>query len=130
MKVAAYARYGPPDVVQLIEVEKPVPKDREVLIRVRATTVNSGDWRVRSFEVPAGFKLLSRLFLGFSKPRQAILGTELAGTIEAVGSGVTRVQSGGHVLLLAGSAWAPWVTRSSAHRSPRSSPPRWPSGAP
>jgi NADPH:quinone reductase-like Zn-dependent oxidoreductase len=102
MKVAAYARYGPPDVVQLIEVEKPTPKHGEVLIRVRATTVNSGDWRVRSLEVPAGFKLLSRSFLGFSKPRQSILGTELAGTIEAVGAGVTKFKVGDDVFAFSG----------------------------
>jgi NADPH:quinone reductase-like Zn-dependent oxidoreductase len=102
MKVAAYARYGPPDVVQLIEVEKPTPKHGEVLIRVRATTVNSGDWRVRSLEVPAGFKLLSRAFLGFSKPRQSILGTELAGTIEAVGAGVTKFKVGDDVFAFSG----------------------------
>lgn len=102
MKVAAYERYGPPDVVQLKEVEKPTPRDNEVLIRVRATTVNSGDWRVRSLEVPAGFKLLSRLFLGFSKPRQPILGTELAGTIEAVGAAVTKFKVGDDVFAFSG----------------------------
>jgi NADPH:quinone reductase-like Zn-dependent oxidoreductase len=102
MKVAAYERYGPPDVVQLIEVEKPTPKVGEVLIRVRATTVSSGDWRVRSLDVPAGFKLLSRLFLGYSKPRQPILGTELAGTIEAVGAGVKKFKVGDDVFAFSG----------------------------
>jgi NADPH:quinone reductase-like Zn-dependent oxidoreductase len=102
MKVAAYERYGPPDVVRLIEVEKPTPKDGEVLIRVRATTVSSGDWRVRSLDVPAGFKLLSRLFLGYSKPRQPILGTELAGTIEAVGAGVKKSKAGDDVFAFSG----------------------------
>jgi NADPH:quinone reductase-like Zn-dependent oxidoreductase len=102
MNVATYERYGPPDVVELREVEKPSPKDDEVLIRVRATTVNSGDWRVRSLEVPAGFKLLSRLFLGFWKPRQPILGTELAGTIEAVGAGVTKLEVGDDVFAFSG----------------------------
>jgi NADPH:quinone reductase-like Zn-dependent oxidoreductase len=102
MKVAAYERYGPPDVVRLIEVEKPTPKDGEVLIRVRATTVSSGDWRVRSLEVPAGFELLSRLFLGYSKPRQPILGTELAGSIEAVGAGVKQHKVGDDVFAFSG----------------------------
>lgn len=102
MRVAAYERYGSPDVVQLIEVEKPTPRDGEVLIRVRATTVNSGDWRVRSLDVPDGFRLLSRLFLGYSKPRQPILGTELAGTIEAVGAGVTRFKVGDDVFAFSG----------------------------
>lgn len=102
MKVAAYERYGPPDVVRLMVVEKPTPKHGEVLIRVRATTVSSGDWRVRSLEVPAGFKLLSRLFLGYSKPRQPILGTELAGTIEAVGAGVKKLEVGDDVFAFSG----------------------------
>jgi NADPH:quinone reductase-like Zn-dependent oxidoreductase len=102
MRVAAYERYGPPDVVQLIEVEMPTPRDGEVLIRVRATTVNSGDWRVRSLDVPDGFRLLSRLFLGYSKPRQPILGTELAGTIEAVGAGVTKFKVGDDVFAFSG----------------------------
>lgn len=102
MRVAAYERYGPPDVVQLIEVEKPTPRDGEILIRVRATTVNSGDWRVRSLDVPDGFRLLSRLFLGYSKPRQPILGTELAGTIEAVGAGVTKFKVGDDVFAFSG----------------------------
>ena len=102
MRVAAYERYGSPDVVELIEVEKPTPRDGEVLIRVRATTVNSGDWRVRSLDVPDGFRLLSRLFLGYSKPRQPILGTELAGTIEAVGAGVTRFKVGDDVFAFSG----------------------------
>src|SRR4051812_32074800 len=102
MRVAAYERYGPPDVVQLIEVEKPTPRDGEVLIRVRATTVNSADWRVRSLDVPDGFRLLSRLFFGYSKPRQPILGTELAGTIEAVGAGVTKFKVGDDVFAFSG----------------------------
>jgi len=102
MRVAAYERYGPPDVVQLIEVEKPTPRDGEVLIRVRATTVNSADWRVRSLDVPDGFRLLSRLFFGYWKPRQPILGTELAGTIEAVGAGVTKFKVGDDVFAFSG----------------------------
>jgi NADPH:quinone reductase-like Zn-dependent oxidoreductase len=97
MKVAAYERYGPPDVVRLIEVEKPTPKNGEVLIRVRATTVSSGDWRVRSLEVPAGFELLSRLFLGYSRPRQPIFGTETVLVNGASGAvGVALVQLARH----------------------------------
>lgn len=97
MKAFVAPEYGPPDVLQLREVEKPVPGDKDVLIKVRATTVTSGDWRSRSLDVPTGFKLLSRLFLGVSKPRQPILGTELAGEVEAVGEGVTRFSVGDHV---------------------------------
>src|SRR3990172_7300416 len=81
MKAILYQRYGPPDVLELKEVEKPAPKENEVLIKIHATTVTSGDWRARSLEVPAGFKFLSRLFFGFRKPKRQILGTELAGEV-------------------------------------------------
>ncbi len=92
-----YERYGPPDVLQLKEVEKPTPKDNEVLIKIHATTVTSGDWRVRSLNVPAGFRLMSRLFFGVSKPKQPILGTELAGEIESVGKDVSKFKVGDKV---------------------------------
>src|SRR3990172_96100 len=85
MKAILYQRYGPPDVLELKEVEKPAPKENEVLIKIHATTVTSGDWRARSLEVPAGFKFLSRLFFGLRKPKRQILGTELAGKIEEIG---------------------------------------------
>lgn len=90
MRAVVYERYGPPDVLELKEVAKPAPKDNEVLIKVHATTVTSGDWRARSLNVPPGFGLMSRLFFGISKPRQPVLGTELAGEIELVGTNVTR----------------------------------------
>jgi NADPH:quinone reductase-like Zn-dependent oxidoreductase len=98
MRAAVYERYGSPDVIELREVEKPAPKDDEVLIKLRATTVNSGDSRVRSLNVPRGFGLLSRLALGISKPRQSILGTELAGTVEAIGNNVRRFKVGDAVV--------------------------------
>src|SRR5688572_26606279 len=64
MKAATYSRYGAPDMVTVKEVEKPSPKDKEVLIRIHATTVTSGDWRVRSLILPKGFGLLGRLIFG------------------------------------------------------------------
>ena len=79
MKAIVCTKYGPPDVLQLKEVAKPIPKDNEILIRIYATTVHRGDSRIRSFTVPAGEWLFARMFLGFRKPRRAILGFELAG---------------------------------------------------
>ena len=72
MKAITYHRYGAPDVVALAEVAKPVPKDNEVLIRIRATTVTTGDWRARSLNLPRGFGLMGRLVFGVFGPRQPI----------------------------------------------------------
>lgn len=101
MKAIVYERYGPPEVLRLKEVEKPVPKDNEVRIRVEATTVTSADSRMRSLNVPAGFGFIMRLALGVRKPRQPILGTELAGEIEALGKGVSKFRVGDCVVALA-----------------------------
>ncbi|TVT57685.1 MAG: NAD(P)-dependent alcohol dehydrogenase [Azoarcus sp. PHD] len=97
MKAVVYERYGPPEVLQCKEVEKPSPKDNEVLIKIHATTVTSGDWRVRSLNVPAGFGLITRLVFGVSKPRQPILGSELAGIVESVGKDVRNFKIGDEV---------------------------------
>jgi NADPH:quinone reductase-like Zn-dependent oxidoreductase len=97
MKAVVYERYGPPEVLQLKEVEKPTPRDNEVLVKVHATTVTSGDWRVRSLNVPVGFKLIMRLVFGVSRPKQPILGTELAGVIESVGKNVSKFKVGDSV---------------------------------
>lgn len=88
MKAVVYERYGPPEVLRFAEVAKPTPKANEVLIRIHATTVTSGDRRVRCLDVPAGFGLIVRLALGISKPRRPVLGSELAGVVEAVGKDV------------------------------------------
>lgn len=102
MKAAVYDRYGPPEVVALREVAKPVPKAHEVLIKIHATTVTSGDWRVRSLNMPTGFGFFARLAFGLTKPRQRILGTEAAGEIEALGSGVTKFSVGDQVFAFSG----------------------------
>lgn len=102
MRAMTYHRYGGPDVVSLAEVPKPSPKANEVLIRILATTVTSGDWRARSLEMPAGFGFLGRLVFGFRRPRQPILGTELAGIVEAVGQAVTRFRPGDEVIAFPG----------------------------
>jgi NADPH:quinone reductase-like Zn-dependent oxidoreductase len=94
MKAILYSRYGSPDVLEMKEIPKPSPKDGEVLIKVHVTTVTSGDWRMRTLNVPKGFGLISRLALGISKPRQPILGVELSGEIEAIGKAVTKFKVG------------------------------------
>lgn len=94
MKAVVYTRYGPPDVLRIVELPKPAPADNEVLIKVHATTVTVGDTRMRSFTVPPAQWLFARLYLGIFKPRRTILGMELAGVIEATGKHVTRFQPG------------------------------------
>lgn len=95
MKAIVWTRYGPPDVLQLQEVEKPSPKENEVLIRVHAATVTLGDCELRRMEGPILFALIFRLYIGLFKPKRiTILGQELAGEIEAVGKEVTRFKKG------------------------------------
>ena len=94
MKAILCTKYGPPDVLQLTEVETPTPKDNEVLIRIYATTVTAGDCEVRSARYPPLFQLLMRIGFGFRGPRKKIIGQELAGDIEAVGNDVTLFRKG------------------------------------
>jgi NADPH:quinone reductase-like Zn-dependent oxidoreductase len=102
MKAIACTKYGSPDVLQIQELPKPVPKDNEILIKIRATTVTSGDWRVRSLNMPAGFGWMARLVLGISKPRQPILGSELAGDVVAIGNTVRTFKVGDPVFAFSG----------------------------
>ncbi|NCJ08756.1 zinc-binding dehydrogenase [Synechococcales cyanobacterium C] len=104
MKAVVYTKYGAPDVLQIKEVAKPTPKDNEVLIKIHATTVTSGDWRVRSLQMPVGFGLMARPIFGLFRPRQPILGTELAGVIEAVGKDVQKFKIGDPVFAFSGAA--------------------------
>lgn len=97
MKAAVYSHYGPPEVLHLAEVAKPVPRPDEVLIRVHATTVSVADCRCRAFRVPRSFWLPARLSLGVWGPRRRILGAELSGEIAEVGSSVTRFAKGDRV---------------------------------
>jgi len=103
MKAIVWTKYGPPDVLELREVEKPTPKDNEVLIRIYATTVTAGDCELRGLKFPIYLNLPMRLWRGFLKPREnSILGTELAGEIEAVGKDVKRLKEGDQVFGSAG----------------------------
>ncbi len=95
MKAILHTKYGPPDELQLKEVEKPVPRDNEVLIKIHATTVTTSDCNVRNFTfVPKLFQLPARLMFGVFKPRISILGVDLAGEIEAAGKDVKRFKAG------------------------------------
>jgi NADPH:quinone reductase-like Zn-dependent oxidoreductase len=94
LKAIVATKFGPPEVLKLAEVEKPTPKDNELLIKVHATTVTAGDIRMRTLNVPPLFWLPARLTLGFTKPKHPIYGMELAGDVEAVGKDVTRFKVG------------------------------------
>ena len=102
MKAIVLTRYGSPDVLQLVDVATLIPRNNEVLIKIHATTVTSGDCRVRSLKMPTGFGLVSRLAFGVFRPRQPILGTELAGEIVSVGPDVTRFKIGDQVFAMSG----------------------------
>jgi NADPH:quinone reductase-like Zn-dependent oxidoreductase len=97
MKAIVCTKYGPPEVLRLVEVEKPVPKDNEVLIKIFATTVTAGDVRIRGFVVPLLFWIPFRFALGIRRPKRFILGVEMAGEIESVGKDVTQFKAGDQV---------------------------------
>ncbi len=105
MKAAVWTEYGPPDVLQLREVEKPTPKDDEVLIRIYATTVTAGDCEQRGLTAPVWYALPMRLYVGLRRPKRiTILGMELAGEIESVGKEVRQYREGDQVFAATGFA--------------------------
>jgi len=115
MRAVLHDRYGPPDVLRLADVEKPAPKEDEILVRIHATTVNRSDcgWR-------APHPFFSRIFTGLLRPKRKILGSELAGVVEAAGPAVTRFQVGDEVFGIKAGAHAEYVcapeSRALAHK--------------
>lgn len=97
MKAIICTKYGSPEVLKIREVKKPAPKDNEILIKIMSTTVNSGDVRVRALRVEGFMKIVMRLVLGFSKPRQPILGTVFSGIVESIGNKVSDFKIGDKV---------------------------------
>jgi NADPH:quinone reductase-like Zn-dependent oxidoreductase len=99
MKAAVCTRYGPPEVLQVRDVDDPTPRGNDVVIRIRAATVTASDVFIRS-AIPSGrlvMRLLLRVFVGFRRPRRPILGAVLAGEIESIGKNVTRFRVGDRV---------------------------------
>lgn len=105
MRAAVHERYGPPEVLQVKQVERPVPKDDEVLVRVHASTVTRSDTGVRD---PSEY-WFSRIFTGLRRPKRTIAGTELAGVVEEVGKNVTEFRAGDEVFGIKGGANAEYV---------------------
>jgi NADPH:quinone reductase-like Zn-dependent oxidoreductase len=103
MKAIICTKYGPPDVLKMMDIETPAPNDNQVLIKVFYTSVTVGDCRVRGFNVPPSYWLPAKLALGWTKPRQPILGTELSGIVEKVGKNVRKFKSGDAVFAYPGS---------------------------
>jgi NADPH:quinone reductase-like Zn-dependent oxidoreductase len=105
MKAIVYTEYGTPDVLHIKEMEKPTPKDNEILVRIHATSLNVGDLWARNFKaitpskfsMPLPLWLPSRMYFGITKPRINILGNEFAGVVEAVGKDVKRFKKGDQV---------------------------------
>ena len=104
MRAAVVTRYGPPEVVETRDVPVPVPRHAQVLVRVAATTVNSGDARIRGADFPPGFAAPARLAIGFSGPRHPVLGATFSGEVVDVGHGVTTLQVGTQVAGMTGFA--------------------------
>jgi len=106
VKAVLHTRYGSPDLLELREVGKPIPKANEVLIAIHATTVSTGDCNIRNFTfVAKSMRPIAKLMFGIRKPwKERILGTELAGEVEGAGQDVTRFKTGDRVVASTGAA--------------------------
>lgn len=102
MKAAICTAYGAPEVFQLQEIEKPIPKDNEVLIKIHASGVTQSDIFIRSLNMPWRYRIMLRIMFGLRKPRQPILGLVLAGEVEVVGKSIKRFKAGDKVFGLTG----------------------------
>ncbi|HMQ78761.1 MAG TPA: NAD(P)-dependent alcohol dehydrogenase [Ignavibacteria bacterium] len=103
MKAVICTKYGPPEVLQIVDIPKPIPNDKELLVRIKATTAHIGDTKIRRFEPGLGavrdffFKPIMRFMIGFRGPRKKILGMEFSGDVESIGKNVTKFKPGDSV---------------------------------
>ncbi|WP_430974594.1 NAD(P)-dependent alcohol dehydrogenase [Sunxiuqinia rutila] len=109
MKAMLCPQYGPPEVLRMMEVAKPTPKNKEVLIKIKATTANGADARIRGAVFPSIFNFPVRLAMGFKGPRKQILGVELAGVVEATGKQVTRFKPGDEIFASTGASFGAYA---------------------
>jgi len=114
MKAATARRYGPPSVIRIESLPDPVPGPGQILIRTRAASVATADWRIRSLSMPQGFGPLARPIFGLTRPRQPILGTECAGEVAATGPGVTTFREGDAVIAYLGARMGAHATHTLA----------------
>ena len=109
MKAIVCTKYGPPEVLKLLEIEKPIPLDNEVLIKIYAAAVTIADTRVRSFNVPPSFWIPARIALGLRKPKIDVLGSVFAGEIESAGKGVKLFGKGERVFAFVGHSFGAYA---------------------
>ncbi|WP_340113059.1 NAD(P)-dependent alcohol dehydrogenase [Maribellus mangrovi] len=109
MKAVVCEKYGTPEVLRVTEVDNPVPRDTEVLVKVMATTANAADARIRGAVFPSIFNFPVKLAMGLKGPRKKVLGVELAGTIEAIGKNVTQYKVGDEIFASSGAAFGAYA---------------------